>query len=208
MRPKTSRVCLFSFLLLALVAGAALMLAPGLLLPTTSRAASMSSLPDPEPQRFALAQAAVLPSGASSLYETYEDWRVSCVLQGDGKRCALSQVQAQQNGQRMLAIEFAAPREDEGKVAGTLVLPFGLALDSGVRFQVDEQAALEPGRFRTCLPVGCLVPLAFDSATAEALRAGAVLHVKAVADGGAEIPFTISLKGFATALDRTTALAD
>ncbi|UDF32923.1 UNVERIFIED_ORG: invasion associated locus B family protein (plasmid) [Roseateles sp. XES5] len=207
MRTRTSYLCLSSFLLLALAAGAGLVLAPGLLLPTTSRAASMSSLPDPEPQRFALAQAvAVLPGGASSLDETYEDWRVSCVLQGDGKRCALSQIQAQQNGQRMLAIEFAAPREN--KVTGTLVLPFGLALDSGVRFQVDEQAALEPVRFRTCLPVGCLVPLVFDGAMAEALRAGAVLNVKAIADGGTEIPFTISLKGFATALDRTSVLAN
>lgn len=153
----------------------------------------------------AMAQTSGLPGGASSLNETYKDWRVACVQEGATKRCVLSQVQAQQNGQRVLAIELNAPNGNI--VTGTLVLPFGLALDSGVTFQIDEKPAMPPVRFRTCLPAGCIVNVSFDTATIVALRAGAALKVKATADGGAAAPFSISLQGFGTALDRIGVLA-
>ena len=119
--------------------------------------ATTDGFTDPAPQRLQLAQAqpatgggSVLPGGASSLNETYRDWRVTCVQQGTAKRCALSQAQAQQNGQRVLAMELSAPTANT--VSGTLVLPFGLALDSGVAFQIDDKPAMAPIRFRTCLP--------------------------------------------------------
>lgn len=145
-----------------------------------------------------------MPGGASSLNETYRDWRVACVQDGSTKRCALSQVQAQQNGQRLLAIELNAPSVDT--VSGTLVLPFGLALEPGVTFQIDDRPAMQPVHFHTCVPVGCLVSVIFDAPTLVALRAGAALKVKTVADGGAAAPFSISLQGFGTALDRVETL--
>jgi len=40
-----------------------------------------------------------------------------------------------------------------------------------------------------------------------ALRAGAVLKVKATADGGTAAPFSVSLQGFGTALDRAGVLS-
>jgi invasion protein IalB len=184
---------------------------------TPSLAASIiDSDDDPPLQRFEVAQAqstgqaaggaaASLPGGASSLNETYKDWRVACAQQGNQKRCVLSQVQAQQNGQRVLAIELNAPSGNT--VAGTLVLPFGLALDAGVSFQIDERPAMQPMRFRTCMPAGCLVSVSFDAAMIVALRVGTALKIKAMADGGAATPFSVSLQGFATALDRVAALS-
>lgn len=146
-----------------------------------------------------------LPGGANSLQETFENWTVACVRQGEGKRCAVSQQQAdQQSHQRVLAIELTALSTD--KVEGTLVLPFGLALDNGVTLQIDDAAPGPPLRFRTCLPGGCLVRLSFDAGQAAALRKGAALKVKAVADGGKDAVFTISLKGYPAAFDRMTAL--
>lgn len=183
---------------------------------TPGLAASITdSHTDPAPQRYEIAQARVgahgaeansgLPGGASSLNETYKDWRVACAQQGNAKRCALSQIQAQQNGRRVLAIELNIPSNNT--VSGTLVLPFGLALDSGVSFQIDEKPAMQPLRFRTCMPGGCLVSVSFDAATVTALRAGTALKIKATVDGGAVAPFSISLQGFATALDRVGVLS-
>ena len=191
-------------------AGIGLSVMPGLAVPEQAQAASTKSeMTDPAPQRFEIAQAqtggATLPGGASSLNETYRDWRVACAMQGTAKQCAMSQAQTQQNGQRVLAIELAAPAGN--LVSGTLVLPFGLALDAGVSFQIDDKPAMAPVRFRTCIPAGCLVTLSFDAPTIVALRAGTALKVKATADGGAAAPFTISLQGFGTALDRMAALA-
>ena len=104
----------------------------------------------------------------------------------------------------MLAIEL---KPENNGVTGVLVLPFGLALDQGAAFQIDEGPAGPPQKFRTCIPAGCLVPVSFDARTLAALRKGTQLKVKTVADGGKETPFTISLKGFPGAFDRTVALA-
>lgn len=196
---------------LLLGAGVSLYGAPGVAISNTTQTAEVSDdYSDPAPQRLEVAQAqaggtSTLPGGASSLNETYKDWRVTCVQQGNAKRCVLSQVQAQQNGQRVLALELNAPTANT--VSGTLILPFGLALDSGATFQIDEKPAMQPVRFRTCIPGGCLVNVNFDAATLVALRAGATLKVKATADGGAAAPFSISLQGFGTALDRVVALS-
>lgn len=161
-----------------------------------------------EPGRTQLAQAQTgisdLPGGASSLSETYKDWSVSCTHLGSQKRCAFSQVQIRQDGQRVLAVELEAPSGN--MLSGVIVLPFGLAFESDVVLQIDDMPAMAPVRFRTCLPVGCLVPLALDAPTLVALRSGTVLKVSAVADGGAAIPFSISLAGFGSALDRVAAL--
>lgn len=153
----------------------------------------------------AMAQTSGLPGGASSLNETYQDWTVACVQNGTAKQCVLSQVQTQQNGQPMLAVELGAPTSNT--VSGMLLLPFGLALDAGASFQIDEKPALQPVHFRTCIPAGCLVNVSFDAATIVALRAGAILKVKVMADGGAAAPFSISLQGFGIALDRVAELA-
>lgn len=202
----------------AMVAAAAVYAVPsGAQSASGSNSLFTASNAGPEPQRFEVTQAqstgqppggtaaSPLPGGASSLNETYKDWRVTCAQQSKLKRCVLSQIQAQQNGQRVLAIELSAPGNNA--VAGTLVLPFGLALDSGVVFQIDEKPAIQPVRFRTCVPAGCLVSVNFDAVTIVGLRAGTALKIKAIADGGAAAPFSISLQGFATALDRVAALS-
>ncbi|MBD9628099.1 invasion associated locus B family protein [Ensifer sp. ENS06] len=198
--------------------GVALYLVPELASSSPTQTTPITDTPDdPAPQRFQVAQAQTggqttvaatgssLPGGASSLNETYKDWRVACVQDGSVKRCALSQIQAQQNGQRVLAIELEAPSVNA--VSGTLLLPFGLALEPGVTFQIDDKPPMQPVHYRTCVPDGCLVSVTFDAPTLVALRAGAALKVKAVADGGAAAPFLISLQGFGTALDRVETLA-
>lgn len=153
----------------------------------------------------AVAATATLPGGASSLNETYKDWRVVCAQQGGAKRCVLNQVQTQQSGQRVLAIELNALTGSA--VAGVLVLPFGLSLDAGVAFQIDEKLTVQPMRFRTCLPSGCLVAVSFDAQMVVALRTGTALKINATADSGAAAPFSISLQGFASALDRAAMLS-
>ncbi|MBR0785292.1 invasion associated locus B family protein [Bradyrhizobium iriomotense] len=166
--------------------------------------------PDPGLLGVALAQAsqaaATLPGGASSLNEMYRDWQVACEQQGTGKRCVMSQQQINpQTRQRVLAVEINSVAPN--KVEGVLMLPFGLALDSGATLQIDDGVAAPPLRYRTCLPGGCLVPLSFDAGTLSALRRGTALKIATIADGGKATPFSISLQGFAAALDRVAALA-
>ncbi|ENN86848.1 invasion-like protein [Rhizobium freirei PRF 81] len=152
----------------------------------------------------AFAQSA-LPNGASSLQETYQDWHVACSQRDKAPACAISQDQTQQNGQRLLAVEMQI-RPDGGALA-TLLLPFGIVLDSGVTPNIDDQPPLKPVRFRTCLPNGCIALLPVDASTLGKLRTGSRLNLKVIADGGNALGFQVSLQGFSAAADRVAALA-
>src|SRR5262245_47790015 len=78
-----------------------------------------------------------LPGGASQMQETHGDWRVTCAQPGGQKLCTLSQQLADQNSRQLvLGIELKAKTSD--KAEGTIVLPFGLAVDKPVALQVDE----------------------------------------------------------------------
>jgi invasion protein IalB len=154
----------------------------------------------------AWAEDATLPGGASSLQETYQDWRIACQIGGKTKHCSMSQQLIGKKRQRVLAVELQA--SSDSTMTGMLVLPFGLLLDKGVTLQIDDEAALAPLRFRTCLPAGCLVPLSFDRDRVSALGKGTVLKLKATAaETNQELVLTVSLKGFAAALDRIKTLA-
>ncbi|MBA8879711.1 invasion associated locus B family protein [Phyllobacterium myrsinacearum] len=148
----------------------------------------------------------VKPTAApSSLAETYDDWSVNCGVEEAGRRCVLVQQQMHKNGQRVLTLEFTP--ESETGLKGNLALPFGLYLDKGVSFRIDDNPAGKPSRFRTCTPAGCIVPLTFTEATTKILRKGKILNLGAFAsDTEKDITFPVSLKGFEAALNRTIEL--
>lgn len=167
-------------------------------------AAAQQPPPAPGPAKAATV---TLPGGASSLQETYESWTVNCRIADGRKVCGLSQVRGnQQTGQRSFAIELQPPRD--GKTDGTLVLPFGLALSSGVRLTLDDKALGQAIPFSTCVPNGCLVPVSFPAAATDAIKKAKALTINATPAGGSEpVAFDIALDGFTAALARVTELA-
>jgi invasion protein IalB len=147
-----------------------------------------------------------LPGGATSLQETHGDWKVTCEQQKDRHVCALSQQHTDKESRQLLvAIELAAAGRGGGE--GTIILPFGLALEKPVTLEIDEAATGPALSYKTCLPVGCLVSVSFDAATIARLKQAKVLTVKATANGGQVVAFKITLAGFSGAFDRTVALA-
>lgn len=146
-----------------------------------------------------------MPGGASSLQETFQDWRVTCSVVQNAKSCSVSQIQTQQNGQRVLAIELRAAKD--GGAAGVLMLPFGLKLQDGVTMKIDQNPSLLSLSFSTCLPLGCVVPLNLTAANVATLESGTTLTVNAsAADGSEKLSFPISLKGFAPVFERLNQL--
>jgi len=180
----------------ALAAIACLALAPPTALAGQQPAPAPAASPTPQS----------LPGGASQVQEKHGDWRVTCAQPSGQRLCTLSQQLADQSSRQLVVgIELKATTTDSAE--GTLVMPFGLAVDKAVTLQVDEGGPTLTKNFRTCVPLGCLVALTLDSATVSALRKGSALNVKATADGGKEAAFKISLTGFGSALDRTAALS-
>ena len=153
------------------------------------------------------AQEAGLPGNASSLREGHGDWQVVCAAPEGSVRCAMSQTQVGENRQRVLSIELTGAG-DSSAARGALVLPFGLDLASGITYRLDEGSAGAIQPFRTCLPAGCIVDVAFDAGTVASLRDGNQLNVIATADGGQELIFSVSLSGFSSAYDRVVALVE
>lgn len=147
--------------------------------------------------------APTFPGGAQSVSETFQDWRVVCAVQQNAKRCSISQQQVDnRNRQRILLTELQ-PKGD--RVEGPLFLPFGLFLEKGVVLKLGD-ADIATLRFSTCLPQGCVVPLAFDQRVLAQLRKADALRITAANDAGQPQNFSLSLKGFGPALDRAAAL--
>tara|TARA_A100001391_G_scaffold130820_2_gene90063 strand:+ start:6535 stop:7101 length:567 start_codon:yes stop_codon:yes gene_type:complete len=154
---------------------------------------------------ISFAQVTGLPGNASNLREGHGDWQVACAAPGGTVLCAMSQTQLGENGQRVLSIELTIGDDSNG-ANGTLVMPFGLDLASGVAYRIDERNAGTAQPFRTCLPMGCVVDVTFDTDMVAALRSGNQLSVTATVDGGQELIFSVSLAGFSSAFNRVVAL--
>ncbi|MDX8529022.1 invasion associated locus B family protein [Mesorhizobium sp. MSK_1335] len=148
-----------------------------------------------------------LPGGASALSETHGDWTVNCQVTGTNKVCSLSHQQFnKQSGQRLLAIELTTKTGQDA--AGTMALPFGLALANGISLEIDDKKLDGALQFNTCQAVGCLVPVTFDADTTPLLQNGTTLKINAIAaDTTQPVSFTISLNGFGSALARTADLS-
>lgn len=146
---------------------------------------------------------ATLPNGASSLTETFGLWTVNCAIQNGDKACALMRQEV--NNQNQPVISMNASTNNNGDVTGVLVVPFGILVSKPIELQVDDTKTIVQTSIRTCMPVGCIVPIAFDKNGIAALRNGKQLKVKATSAGNGEHVLNnlfVQLNGFSAALDR------
>ena len=145
---------------------------------------------------------ATLPNGASAINETYGDWTVDCRILNSQRLCLLVQSQGNnQTGQRVFAIELRTPKE--GRVEGTILMPFGMKLENGAVLRLDDKDLGQGLRFSTCLAQGCLLPISFPTVATDAMKKGKTLTVAALnLSNGEPVSFNVLLNGFAAAFDR------
>jgi invasion protein IalB len=156
-------------------------------------------------QLTATASAAQLPNGASSISEIYGDWAVDCRLADGRKQCRVIQIQNNsQTNQRLLEVEFRIP--EDGRMDGTILLPFGLKLDPGARLKLDDETLGGGLRFLTCVPAGCLLPVSFSMTGVDAMKNGKILTVTSLNLTNEIIAFNVPLDGFAAAIARVIEL--
>lgn len=147
----------------------------------------------------------ILPGGASSLNETYQDWRLLCRQTDAGSRCAISQQEFDgKTRQRILSMELAPT---SGQMSGVIVLPFGVALNKGASIEADGKVVGSRVNFSTCVPGGCLVPVNFDRTQLASIQNGKKIEVKFSSVAGQQIALPISNKGLDKAVDRIMALS-
>jgi invasion protein IalB len=148
--------------------------------------------------------------------ETHGEWQVRCGNVPTGpasegkpapqrKMCVMSQEQTDDKSkQRVMAVEMIP---DGQEIQATFILPFGLSLQKGVNLQVDNGTASGALPFRTCLPIGCILPIRFDQKLAADLRKGSKLNVTVTTDRGEEVKLAFSLSGFTKAIGRAGEMA-
>ncbi|MCY1558358.1 Invasion associated locus B (IalB) protein [compost metagenome] len=89
-----------------------------------------------------------------------------------------------------------------------LVTPFGLNFAKGMALSVDDAPLSSPLPFLTCIPSGCLVPVVFDADQVRRLQSGTKLTATgSSATEASDLPITLSLVGFSSAMSRAIELA-
>ncbi len=144
--------------------------------------------------------------GPSSLTETYQSWRVNCVMPAaiEGQAaptriCEMMQeLRQQNNGQRLLTMALQPAQEGASL---TILAPFGLLLSEGVKITVAGEAVAQGG-FRTCLPGGCVSIISLTQGALDTFSAGDTATITMLGTNGQEIALAVSLAGFAAAWNR------
>jgi invasion protein IalB len=154
----------------------------------------------------AAAPAPQLPNGATSISETYGDWTVACAIENSAKLCTLGQSQGnKQTGERTFVFEMRSSKD--GQTPGTILVPFGLKLESGAILKLDDKDLGRGLRFSTCVRQGCLLPFSFPTVATDAMKTAKTLTVAALNfSNGEPVTFTVSLNGFEPGLARLAEL--
>lgn len=151
-------------------------------------------------------KAAPWPAGADTVTETYGEWTTSCARAEARVACMVMQTQGDKNtGRRQFAFELRTPKE--GRAEGVILMPFGLAIEPGITFKLDE-AVLGKGAFYvSCTAEGCLVPISFPALATDTMKTAKALVVTGKKAGNDEaVTITMPLTGFAAAFERAAAL--
>jgi invasion protein IalB len=134
------------------------------------------------------------------------DWTKVCGKdQGSGTDiCYTTRDFVSDQGQPVLAVAVYemknAAQKQEVRVVRYL-LPLGLLLQPGIRFNVDGQAAT-PGRFAVCFPNGCFAEAGgVDAGVIAAMKKGTTLNVSVQNQTQREVTFAVPLSGFGKAFD-------
>lgn len=151
--------------------------------------------------------AAVWPAGALSISETYGDWTLTCARSEAVTSCMLMQSQGDnKTGKRQFAIELRSPKD--GRSEGLILMPFGLAIDPGVTFKLDDVVLGKGAPYVSCSGEGCLVPISFPTLATDAMRTAKTLVVIGQKPGTDEPqPISVPLGGFAPVWDRAIAFS-
>ena len=145
------------------------------------------------------------PAGARSVSESYGDWTMNCNREESRTDCVIIQSQGdRRTGKRLFSIELR-PAKD-GKSEGLILMPFGLQIEPGVSFKLDDRQLGKGAPYSTCVSDGCLVPISLPTLATDAMKTATNLTISATKPDAQEpTVITVPLAGFAAAFARAGA---
>ncbi|MCE4222690.1 invasion associated locus B family protein [Methylobacterium sp. C25] len=145
------------------------------------------------------------PNGARSVSESYGDWTMNCNREGSQTDCVVIQSQGdRRTGRRQFSVELRAPKD--GRAEGLILMPFGMQIEPGVSFKLDDRTLGKGAPFSYCVNDGCLVPISLPTLATDTMKTAQTMSVSGMKQDAKE-PTTISvpLAGFAAAFARAAA---
>ncbi|BAU91966.1 invasion associated locus B family protein [Methylorubrum populi] len=145
------------------------------------------------------------PAGASSVSESYGDWTMNCNRAEARTDCVIIQSQGdRRTGKRLFSFELRPPKE--GKSEGLILMPFGLQIEPGVSFKLDDRQLGKGAPFSFCVTDGCLVPVSLPTLATDTMKTATNLTISATKPDAKEPTIiTVPLSGFAAAFARASA---
>lgn len=132
------------------------------------------------------------------------DWQKQCGKDeaSSADVCVTAREFVSDNGQPVLAVAIYDVKigTQPSNRSVRILMPFGLNLETGVRFSVDRSGYV-PGRFQVCLPNGCFAEVPIKDDVLANMRKGTTFNVAVRNSAGAEVVFAIPAGGFAKAFD-------
>jgi invasion protein IalB len=145
------------------------------------------------------------PNGARSVSEAYGDWTMTCNREGTQTDCVIIQSQGdRRTGRRQFSIELRAPKD--GRAEGLILMPFGMQIEPGVNFKLDDRTLGKGAPYSYCVSDGCLVPISLPTLATDTMKTAQTMSVSGMKPDAKE-PTVISvpLTGFAAAFARAAA---
>ncbi|ARO56704.1 invasion associated locus B family protein [Methylorubrum extorquens] len=145
------------------------------------------------------------PPGATSVSESYGDWTMNCNRAEARTDCVIIQSQGdRRTGKRLFSVELRPPKD--GKSEGLILMPFGLQIEPGVSFKLDDRQLGKGAPFSFCVSDGCLVPISLPTLATDTMKTATSLTVSATKPDAKEPTIiTVPLAGFAAAFARASA---
>ena len=192
------------------LAGLGLAAAPALAQPKKPAAAPAPTAPAPAAPGTPAANTPAAQTGPQIVTVKSEpsqaDWTKVCGKdQGSGTDiCYTTRDFVSDQGQPVLAVAVYemknAAQKQEVRVIRYL-LPLGLLLQPGIRFNVDGQTPTA-GRFAVCFPNGCFAEAGgVDAGVVAGMKKGTTLNVSVQNQTQREVTFAVPLAGFGKAFD-------
>jgi len=114
-------------------------------------------------------------TGATTVSESYGDWTMTCVRPREQVACVVAHSWVDLKfGRHAFGVELKPLR---GSHAESVVTPFGLALEPGITFKLDEQVLGKGAPYSNCTGESCLVLINFPMVGADAMRTDRMLTV-------------------------------
>jgi invasion protein IalB len=128
------------------------------------------------------------------------DWVVACTGTGGGhKFCVMSQTLSSGKPKKPVSV-FLIGKDQAGKLKGSLRMPVGVSLPSGVEVGVEKESRFTVP-YAACHRVGCFAPFDLSASLVGKLKAATKITAVAHSVSQRALDFNFSGRGFASAYE-------